>query len=356
MKNLVFVILMATAFIVSCSKDEGSDSVYKGKVRVIDKDIDVTTTWYADTVYIINDNDFWVEASLTIQAGTVIKFSSSGQFMTVSASGTVNATGTATDSIIFTSIKDDSYGGDNNGDGLGTTPLAGDWYRISLESNSNIFVFCKFLYGGGGTSYKSTLEILSNNCQVKNCTFANNRGGKFGDFYYGALDATEGETNTIIRENTFYNNIIPLSINSLIDLNNSNNFANPLNTTIKNTMNGIFVYDEGGIDKAVTWQETDVPYVINDNDLWIESGGSLALANNVILKFTPTSTIVVATGGAINNYSNCKFTSFKDDAKGGDTNGDGTATTAADGDWGGIYNDASSVYYAWAVIYYDETH
>jgi len=51
------------------------------------------------------------------------------------------------------------------------------------------------------------------------------------------------------------------------------------------------------------------------------------------------------------------FTSFKDDSRGGDTNGDGAATSPSDEDWIGIYDNSLSIpspyYYQWSNIYYD---
>lgn len=118
-------------------------------------------------------------------------------------------------------------------------------------------------------------------------------------------------------------------------------------------MNGIFIYDIADINKPTTWSETEVPFVINDNDLWIESPGSLTLAQSVIVKFTPGSYLVIGNGASLTFNSSNFFTSFKDDAHGGDTNGDGNATSPLDGDWGGIYNNSTGVYLTGANILYD---
>ena len=349
MKRLFLFIGMMT-LIGSCKKENNNNGV-GGNLVYITNDITVPTTWYADSIYIINDHDFWVENTLTIQPGTIIKFTSN-YHMVVDKSGTVMAQGTAEKPIVFTSIKDDSYGGDCNKDGAASQPSPGDWQNISVTSNGNIFSYCKFMYGGG-SSYFSTLEITGGNATITHCTFTKNKGGKAGSIYSGALDAGNAGDQTLIQHNVFYNNNLPLSLSSVISLDNTNLFHDPANAAAGNTMNGIFIYDIDEIRKAVSWEETEVPFVINDVDLWIESPGSLTLAPNVIVKFTPESRLVIGTGATLSYNATNYFTSFKDDSHGGDTNGDGNATSPSDGDWLGIWDDATSTYLSAAGILYD---
>ncbi len=352
MKNLLIILLLAGLLMGSCTEDSENDPVNTGNIVYVTDDITSATTWYADSVYIISDYDFWVEASLTIEPGTVIKLGPGGKFIMVAEEGHIHAVGTEAEPIVFTSVKDDAFGSDDNRDGTATVPVQGDWGYISLASNANVFSYCHFHYGGDN-AYKSTLDIVSDHNQVTHCVFSKNTGGKYGDFYYGALNASDAGSSTLIKNNTFYGNNLPLSVNSLIDLDNSNVFANPLDANARNTMNGIFVSDDFGITETVSWQENEVPFVIHDNDFWIEPGGVLTLGGNVTLKFTMESYLVVANPGSLSYGSGCSFTSFRDDSRGGDTNGDGTATSPTAGDWEGIYCDQAMEYYDWPVIYYD---
>lgn len=45
--------------------------------------------------------------------------------------GTLEVEGTASNRVVFTSIKDDTYGGDTNGDDDATSPAPGDWDSIN---------------------------------------------------------------------------------------------------------------------------------------------------------------------------------------------------------------------------------
>ena len=152
-KTLSFAIIFAFLTLI-CMTGVSSAVVYHSN-EVISTD----TTWSANVHVIngymtVNDN-----VKLTISAGAVVKFNS-GAYMNVM--GTLNATGTSDDKIAFTSLKDDSHGGDTNNDANATSPSPGDWSHIRFygkDANNGIGIFEHSIvrYGGSSNNYPANL-------------------------------------------------------------------------------------------------------------------------------------------------------------------------------------------------------
>jgi hypothetical protein len=84
--------------------------------------------------------------TLTVSPGAIVKFDSG---LGLSVYGALNAQGNSASSVYFTSLKDDSVGGDTvTTDGA---PAAGDWTKIYISSGvSSTFTHAVIAYGGGG--------------------------------------------------------------------------------------------------------------------------------------------------------------------------------------------------------------
>ena len=77
---------------ISCKKENEPPSQSSSNIVFVNHDIDNVTTWYKDSVYVIKTYDFYVNNTLNIQAGTVVKFHPiEGPYMMLGGSGTVIA-------------------------------------------------------------------------------------------------------------------------------------------------------------------------------------------------------------------------------------------------------------------------
>lgn len=354
-KKLIYLSIAVAVSLASCKKDDPVPPVPpQSNVVIVDCHIFESRTWYSDSIYVV-PNIVKIDALLTIQAGTIIKFYGMGSLKLWDA-GTINAIGSDDSQILFTSIKDDT-GGDTNNDLAGTTPNSGDWEFVDLANqNGSQFKYCRFLYGGNN-NYSGVLELGYNYSKVEYCLFADNISTVTADVYYGALSANDADPATIIKNNTFYNNTVPLSINGHFSIDNSNIFSNPDDPDQTNTYNGIFVYGQDIISHNPIWEETEVAYVIQYNGFEIWDNFSLSLGDNVVLKFFTDAMFDIQIGaGLINNQgAGVFFTSFKDDGHKGDTNGDADATSPTSEEWLGIYNNQEfNYFYTWSNILYSK--
>lgn len=318
----------------------------------ISSDITTPTTWTAGNVYVVKN---WIDinAPLVIEPGVIVKFKDANCGLEVYAKVTADAT--AGNPIIFTSLKDDNYCGDNNDDGTASSPAKGDWAFINMrgDQHGSVFRYCKFLYGGGDGGKVVNVNTGTGNIHdftFDHCTFAHT----FGDNHdYKAAFAgsdMKDPSVSIVTNNIFYDNAIPIYIVSSYALDPSNVYHNPDNPSEINTYNGIYVWSYGLAGKAVTYNETEVPYVLSQG---LGAGGSgqlFSVGPNVTIKIPVGAGYEISGGTA--NFSidpTAVFTSLRDDAHGGDTNGDGNASSPVTGDWKGIYT--GSGYYHTNVFY-----
>lgn len=109
--------------------------------------ISVDTTWtLAESPYVVY-GFLEVEPGVTliVEPGVIVKFEEGAE---LSVGGVLHANGTEIEPIYFTSIKDDTVGGDTNGDSNASTPFR-DWVHIAFTPNAQgSFTHSTIRYGG----------------------------------------------------------------------------------------------------------------------------------------------------------------------------------------------------------------
>lgn len=353
---VLIILLIGIATIPSCTIGDTTTA----ETITISSDINSPTTWKGDNIYIIDKDNLYLNAELTIEAGAIIKIMS-GDNIILNRDGNIIANGTSTKPIVFTSIKDDNNGSDNNSDGDNTVPAAGDWGYINLNGSQNsTFKYCKFLYGGRDNSNPATVDVSSEAKAIfDNCTFAYNSGSLLNNIYVGALNASNASAQTKITNCKFYGNNVPVTINAEMSMDNSNSFSND---QLGNKCNGIFVWGSS-ITSDINWLEDEVAFVVTAANLDIAVNRTITFGNNVVVKFAEHSTLTVSSEGCLINHNGpgVEFTSLKDDERKGDTNGDGRETSPEVADWTGIFIDVwkkstNGEFAHWDNIYYNDPH
>jgi Right handed beta helix region len=108
------------------------------------------------------------------------------------------------------------------------------------------------------------------------------------------------------------------------------------NSLSGNAKNGIWV--SGTVAQSTTWEDRGYPFVSHSSSIKIAAAATLTLAPGSTIKGEirgiEVNGTLIADGTATEPIT---FTSIKDDSVDGDTNGNGSATLPAPGDWPGIY-------------------
>ena len=307
-------------------------------VITVSGNISSDTTWTNGNVYYVTgDVTVLAGVTLTLEPGVIVKFQNSRRLI---IDGKLVAAGTSGQPIYFTSYRDDSVGGDTNGDGS-SSGAEGDWGWIQFKSGSDdtsLIEYATIRYGGGWQY--GNVFIQNASPTIRNSTLSHS----YGDGIYLESTLSAGSSSPTLNNNMFSNNTASIST----DITSWPTLTG--NTSSNNSTNGLLVRG-GTIGSNTAWNQTNMVYRVG-GDVTVAGGATLTIAPGMIVKFNGNVKLLIdgklvaaGTSGQL-----IYFTSYRDDSVGGDTNGDGSSS-GAKGNWGWIQfksgsDDTSLIEYA----------
>lgn len=287
------------------------------------------------------------ERTLTIEEGVVLKSISGYRF---EVQGSLVAVGTAEAPIVFTSVKDDTYGQpvDTNRDGNTTTP---NYYDMGgflfTETSTGTLDHCVIRYNyEDGTNYLNSsyynytrsyaaINILGGTVSITN--------SEIRDVQYG-IAAQKASTPTITNNTLTAIEYAPFQLSLSANPTYSGNTFTSVGS-IALALLSETISNNGTLRKRTVGGYENITYTTSGN-IEIAENTYVDVEEGVVIKVGNGHIFTVNGGFKVEGTEeeNITFTSLKDDNIGNplDTNGDGNDTAPERGDWGFIIYTPSS--------------
>jgi len=336
--------------------------------------IDADTTLTGPGIYLLQGAvAVQAGATLTVEPGVIVK---GEQGASLDVAGTLQAVGTTSDPIIFTDYRDDTVGGDSNGDGSATTPAPGWWDGVHIrDAGGATLSHADIRYGGAG-SFGGTRNLTITTTGNVSLTDSFIRASSRSGIEIANSTGSHAITGTVVEDNANAglalvnaSGTLDISGNVFTDnpsgINIAGTAAATQNTQIaSNTITGgergirladpdvsptiqnnaisatsvaPLVVAGGIIDENVAWN-ADETYVV-EADVRVDAGVGLTVPAGAVVKFANGQDLSVSGQLSVPGTAGdpVVFTDYRDDTVGGDSNGDGSATTPAPGWWDGVH-------------------